>query len=50
MRQAHLHRYLDEFVFCWNRRQNTRAAFNTRGGLTTRLTHAYYRDFVDQRV
>ena len=50
MRQAHLHRYLDEFVFCWNRRRHTRAALDTLVGLTTRLTHASYRDFVDQRV
>jgi len=50
MRQAHLRRYLDEFVFRWNRRRHTRAAFDTLVGLTTRLGHASYRDFVDQRI
>jgi hypothetical protein len=50
MRQAHLHRYLDEFVFRWNRRRHTRAAFDTLVSLTTRLGHASYRDFVDQRI
>jgi hypothetical protein len=48
--EAHLQRYLDEFVFRWNRRRHTRAAFDTLAGLTMRLTHASYRDFIDQRV
>lgn len=50
LRQAHLPRYLDEFVFRWNRRRHTRAAFDTLLGIGTRLTPATYRDFVDQRV
>jgi ISXO2-like transposase domain/Transposase zinc-ribbon domain len=50
LRQAHLQRYLDEFVFRWNRRRHTRAAFDTLAGLTMRLAHASYRDFVDQRA
>ena len=50
MREAHLHRYLDEFVFRWNRRRHTRAAFDTLVGLTMCLGHASYRDFVDQRI
>jgi hypothetical protein len=50
MREAHLHRYLDEFVFRWNRRRRTRAAFDTLVGLTMCLGHASYRDFVDQRI
>jgi hypothetical protein len=50
MREAHLHRYLDEFVFRWNRRRHTRAAFGTLVGLTMCLGHASYRDFVDQRI
>ncbi len=45
LREAHLQRYLDEFVFRWNRRRHTRA-FDTLAGLTMRLTHASYRDFV----
>lgn len=50
LRQEHLHRYLDEFVFRWNRRRHTRAAFDTLSRLTMRVAHASYRDFVDQRV
>ena len=29
LRRAHLHRYLDEFVFRWNRRRHTATAFDT---------------------
>jgi hypothetical protein len=42
--------YLDEFVFRFNRRRHTRAAFDSLLGLATRLTPATYRDVVDQRV
>jgi predicted RNA-binding Zn-ribbon protein involved in translation (DUF1610 family) len=49
-RRAHLRRYLDEYVFRWNRRRHTRAAFDSLLGLATRLTPATYRDVVDQRV
>lgn len=49
-RRAHLRRYLDEFVFRWNRRRHTRAAFDSLLGLATRLPPATYRDVVDQRV
>lgn len=50
VRKPHLRRYLDEFVFRWNRRRHTAAAFDTLLGIGARLGHASYRDFVDQRV
>ena len=50
VRKPHLERYLDEFVFRWNRRRHTRVAFDTLLGLALRLPHASLRDFVDQRV
>jgi len=50
LRRPHLRRYLDEFVFRWNRRRHTATAFDTLLGITTRIGHASLRDFVDQRV
>lgn len=50
LRRPHLQRYLDEFVFRWNRRRHTAAAFDTLLGIGTRLGHASYRDFVGQRA
>ena len=50
LRKAHLGRYLDEFVFRWNHRRHTRAAFDTLRGISARLTPATYRDFATQRV
>jgi transposase-like protein len=50
LRRPHLQRYLDEFVFRWNRRRHTAAAFDTLLGIGTRLGHASYRDFVKQRA
>ena len=50
VRKPHLERYLDEFVFRWNRRRHTRAAFDTLLGLVIRLPHASLRDFVEQRA
>ena len=38
LRRAHLRRYLDEFVFRWNRRRHTATAFDTLLGIGTR-TH-----------
>ena len=44
LRRAHLRRYLDEFVFRWNRRRHTATAFDTLLGIgsapPTRLTTA----------
>ena len=50
LRRPHLRRYLDEFVFRWNRRRHTATAFDSLLGIGTRLAPATYRDFVDQRV
>ena len=48
LRRAHLRRYLDEFVFRWNRRRHTATAFDTLLGIGTRLRPADYRDIVGQ--
>jgi len=50
VRKQHLRRYLDEFTFRWNRRRHTRTAFDRLLDLTTHLSHASMRDFVEQRV
>ena len=50
LRRQHLKRYLDEFVFRWNRRRHTAAAFDSLLGLGARLAPATARDFVEQRV
>jgi hypothetical protein len=50
LRRAHLRRYLDEFVFRWNRRRHTAPAFDTLLGIGARLSPATCRDFVEQRV
>jgi len=48
VRKAHLLRYLDEFVFRWNRRRHMRTSFDSLLGLSSRLGHASYRDFINQ--
>ena len=50
LRKAHVQRYLDEFVFRWNRRRHTQSAFDTLLGISLGLGPATYRDFVDQRA
>jgi hypothetical protein len=50
VRKVHLRRYLDEFVYRWNRRRHVLAAFDTLLGLAMELQHASYRDFVAQQV
>lgn len=50
LRSQHLKRYLDEFVFRWNRRRHTAPAFDSLLGLGARLAPATARDFVEQRV
>jgi ISXO2-like transposase domain/Transposase zinc-ribbon domain len=50
LRRQHFRRYLDEFVFRWNRRRHTAAAFDTLLGLGAGLAPATARDFVEQRV
>jgi hypothetical protein len=50
LRKCHLQRYLDEFVFRWNRRRHMRSAFDTLLGIGVGLGSATYRDFVEQRA
>ena len=50
LRRPHLRRYLDEFVFRWNRRRHTASAFDTLLGIGARLAPATARDLIDQRV
>jgi hypothetical protein len=50
LRKAHVRRYLDEFVFRWNRRRHVGVAFDTPLGLSIRLGHASYREFISQIV
>jgi hypothetical protein len=50
LRKVHVQRYLDEFVFRWNRRRHTRIAFARLLGLGIGLGPATYRDFVSQRA
>lgn len=50
LRKVHVQRYLDEFVFRWNRRRHTRIAFDRLLGIGIGLGPASYRDFVDQRA
>ena len=49
-RKPHLRRYLDEFVWRWNRRRHFADAFDGLLGIAVRLTHASRRDFVAQAV
>jgi predicted RNA-binding Zn-ribbon protein involved in translation (DUF1610 family) len=50
LRRQHLRRYLDEFVFRWNRRRHTAAAFDSLLGIGARLAPATARDFLEQRA
>lgn len=50
VRKPHLRRYLDEFVYRWNRRRHMRSSFDTLLTIAASLPHAGYRDFVDQAV
>lgn len=50
VRAQHTQRYLDEFVFRWNRRRRTAAAFDSLLGLAARLDHASERDLVPRRA
>jgi transposase-like protein len=50
VRKAHLRRYLDEFVFRWNRRRHMRSSFAMLIDIATHLPHASYRQFVSQAV
>lgn len=48
LRQPHLQRYLDEFVFRFNRRRTPRAAFASLLGLAVRRDHASYHMLIGQ--
>jgi len=50
VRKAHLQRYLDEFVFRWNRRRYVRMAFDSLLGLAVGMGHASYRNIVGQVI
>ena len=50
LRRPQLRRYLDEFVFRWNRRRHTATALDTLLGIGTRLQPAGYRDIFKQRA
>lgn len=50
VRKPHLWRYLDEFIFRWNRRRHTRAAFDGLLRSIAQQADASARDFVEQRV
>ena len=48
LRAAHLQRYLDEFVFRFNRRRTPQAAFASLLGITTKLDHASYHMLINR--
>jgi len=50
LRPQHLRRYLDEYVFRWDRCRHTVPASDTLLGIGARLAPATARDVVDQRV
>jgi hypothetical protein len=50
VRATHLRRYLEEFVFRWNRRRHMKSSFDTLLGIAAGLPHAGYREFVDQAI
>ena len=47
VRKPHLQRYLDEYVFRWNRRRSFSSAFTRLVQLSANLGPATFRDFVD---
>jgi hypothetical protein len=49
-RQKHIQRYLDEFVFRWNRRRHLRTAFDRLLGIGIGLAPATYRDILEHRA
>ena len=50
VRRPHLQRYLDEFVFRWNRRRSFSSAFDRLVQLAAHLRPATFRDLVDHVV
>lgn len=49
-RRKHIQRYLDEFVFRWNRRRHLKGAFDRLLGIGVDLAPATYRDIVLHRA
>lgn len=47
VRRKHLKRYLDEFVFRWNRRRHMKSSFDMLVTIGAKLPHAGYREFVE---
>jgi len=50
VRKPHLRRYLDEFVYRWNRRRHMRSSFDMLLSIAARLPHVGYRQFVEQMI
>ena len=50
LRRKHVQRYLDEFVFRWNRRRHRRTSFDSLLGIGLGLPPATYRDFAEGRA
>jgi transposase-like protein len=50
VRAPHLHRYLEEFVFRWNRRRHMKSSFDMLLTIAAGLPHAEYRDFANMTV
>ena len=48
--RKHIQRYLDEFVFRWNRRRHTRIAFTDLLNIGLNSSPATYRDIADERA
>ena len=49
-RWKHVQRYLDEFVFRWNRRRHLRTAFDRLLGIGVEVGPATYRDIIEHRA
>lgn len=49
-RWKHIQRYLDEFVFRWNRRRHLRSAFDRLLGIGVEIMPATYREIVEHRA
>ncbi len=50
LRRKHVQRYLDEFVFRWNRRRHRRTSLDSLLGIGLGLTPATYQDIVEGRA
>ena len=50
LRRKHVQRYLDEFVFRWNRRRHRRTSLDSLLGIGLGLPPATYQDIVEGRA